>query len=154
MIFSVLVTLYLAIMLVSLYMFIVKTIRASKYGKGVFKLNSKKYKKDIKAKKEFLVPVAPFADVDKVYLPLTAVAKLIGIKNITESEDYKLIIKFSGKNIKVDNDNIVTLSNGYNNKKKFSDVQVKNDHVMIESRILRDLFGIYVEIVDDKVILR
>lgn len=154
MIFAVIVTSYLVIILLSLYMFVVKTIRVSKYGKGVFKLNSKKYKKDIKSKKELLVPVAPFAEGDKVYLPLTAVAKLIGVKNITESEDYKLIIKFAGKNIKVDNNNIVTLSNGYNNRKKFSDVQVKNDYIMIESRILRDLFGVYVERVDDEVILR
>ena len=154
MIIAILVTLYLAIILVSLYMFILKTIRVAKYGKGVFKLNSTKCKKDIKAKKEFLVPVAPFLEDDKVYLPLTVVARLIGIKNITESEDYKLIIKFSGKNIKVDKDNIVTLSNGYNNRKRFSDVQVRINHVMIESRILRDLFGIHVEIVNDNVILR
>lgn len=147
------IVLYLAIMT---HWIVLKISRQSKYGKALFKINSLNYKKGIKGKRIYKLKVAPFVENNKIYLPISGVAKSLGFKGITEEESNSFVINIFYKKILInDQENIVVVFKGLHERGyKLRGVSKKIDNeLMVSVNTIADIFNLSFKIYENGEIL-
>lgn len=150
-----LVVLSLIYFVFSMHVHLVEALRIQKYGRGVFTISSNKYRKSLKGTKEFTMIASPVKSGESIYLPLKTVAKLVGASVTSNDDDVKLKIRYYGKIIYVTNENTVAMQDtSYRDVKCVKDSKVSNDEVLLPVETLKKIFGVKIDIENNKIILR